>query len=462
MWAHGFRGPALELTVDNHPLRAFLIANGYAWAASSFSRNDYDVAQGVKDTHALTELFNGIAGRPDLVYLTGASMGGHVTVAAIEQYPQEYAGAMPVCGVLGDLSCSTSTSTTTWSRPLAGVPTTFPGSSRRRKPCPDHRHARGGVAERADHRRPAPQVLTEPVRSERPLFDAAWVAGIVPVQFGSLDGTAAIAGVVVDNTERCTSSTPIGDQPGRAGARDAVLRVAQEPADGSSTVWPSVPVVNGTPPVPVLTLRTIGDLFVPFSIGADLRDQGGATAASDLLVQRAIGKASGTDFLAAELVRGFTDLVRWVEGGFDHPATRSSIPRWWPTRTTVARSPRPPGTSAHSPPLPVTASMYRTADLHGETGAMDAWVAEWHEHVYPLRRELGFTVPSAWTVPARTCSLVPSTRRPRLPRPRIRAQPRLRPQRRALDLTRPEAPYRDRAPGRCSGHVGATPRGRTD
>jgi hypothetical protein len=46
MWAHGFRGTGLELTVDNHPLRVFLIANGYAWAASSYSRNDYDPAAG--------------------------------------------------------------------------------------------------------------------------------------------------------------------------------------------------------------------------------------------------------------------------------------------------------------------------------------------------------------------------------------------------------------------------------
>ena len=52
MWAHGYRGTGLELTVDNHPLRAFLIANGYAWAASSYRRNDYDPATGAQDTHA--------------------------------------------------------------------------------------------------------------------------------------------------------------------------------------------------------------------------------------------------------------------------------------------------------------------------------------------------------------------------------------------------------------------------
>ena len=100
--AHGFRASGLELTVDNHPLRAFLAANGYAWAASSYSRNEYDVEVGMQDTHALTQRFNGIVGKPELTYVTGASMGGHVTPAAIEQYPQAYDGAMPMCGVFGD------------------------------------------------------------------------------------------------------------------------------------------------------------------------------------------------------------------------------------------------------------------------------------------------------------------------------------------------------------------------
>jgi hypothetical protein len=75
MWAHGYRGTGLELTVDDHPLRAFLLASGYAWAASSYSKNDYDPAQGAKDTHALTQLFNGLAGKPSRTYITGASMG---------------------------------------------------------------------------------------------------------------------------------------------------------------------------------------------------------------------------------------------------------------------------------------------------------------------------------------------------------------------------------------------------
>ena len=45
MWAHGFRGSGPELTVDSPPdgLRQYLVEHGYAWAASSYTENGYDV-----------------------------------------------------------------------------------------------------------------------------------------------------------------------------------------------------------------------------------------------------------------------------------------------------------------------------------------------------------------------------------------------------------------------------------
>src|SRR3989442_9395198 len=54
------------------------------------------------DTHALSELFNGLVGHPRRTYFTGHSMGGHITGVAIEQYPQAYVAALPMCGVMGD------------------------------------------------------------------------------------------------------------------------------------------------------------------------------------------------------------------------------------------------------------------------------------------------------------------------------------------------------------------------
>ena len=134
MYAHGYRGCFTEegglepLTVDNPPLRDHLLARGYAWAASSYSKNCYDVKDGVESTNRLARLFAAQVEAPNRTFITGFSMGGHVTGAAIEMFPNvrcpdgeqgvtcerfvealgaliggvRYAGAAPGCGVIGD------------------------------------------------------------------------------------------------------------------------------------------------------------------------------------------------------------------------------------------------------------------------------------------------------------------------------------------------------------------------
>ncbi len=102
LYAHGYRGEGPELTVSNWPIRNHLVAEGYAWAASSYRANGYVPGTGAQDTHRLLQRFDALVGRPDRVYLTGSSMGGHVTGVAIEQWPQSFDGAQPGCGVMGD------------------------------------------------------------------------------------------------------------------------------------------------------------------------------------------------------------------------------------------------------------------------------------------------------------------------------------------------------------------------
>ena len=105
VWAHGFRGTDTALTISpgEVPLRSYALANGYAWAASSYSKNDYNVSTGVSTTpsNSSSSSSRSMASRVSPTS-TGASMGGHVTAASIEKYPKLYDGAMPVCGVVGD------------------------------------------------------------------------------------------------------------------------------------------------------------------------------------------------------------------------------------------------------------------------------------------------------------------------------------------------------------------------
>jgi len=323
MWAHGYRGVGLELTVSNPRLREYFLSNGFAWAASSYSRNGYDVSVGVQDTHALTQLFNGIVGRPRRVYLAGESMGGHITAAAIEQYREEYDGAMPVCGVLGDHELfDFFLDYNLVAAALAGVPMTFP---------PDPVQWTNVTVPQitANLATTWPTVLnvdgehlkamTE-LRSGgiRPLFDVGWnVWASFLFTLGTGDGTLPRSpGVVVDNTDAVYQfDTDPALTPAEQALNAEVVRVAQDPSGRVEHGLANVPVVNGTPSVPVLSMHTLGDLFVPFSMEQVYAGRVAANGLSDLVVQRAIRDVGHCGFTATELERGFADLVNWVEHG---------------------------------------------------------------------------------------------------------------------------------------------------
>ncbi len=104
-WEHGYRGTGTRLTVDNpgYGLREHYIANGYAWAASSYSANRYDIEAGVESTERLAKLFDRLVAPADQRYLQGVSMGGHVIGVLLERRRGvEWDGAAPMCGVMGD------------------------------------------------------------------------------------------------------------------------------------------------------------------------------------------------------------------------------------------------------------------------------------------------------------------------------------------------------------------------
>jgi len=150
------------------------------------------------------------------------------------------------------------------------------------------------------------------------LFDAAWFSwASFLFQFGALDGTVPRSpGVVVDNTDAIYQfDTDPTLSPAEQALNEAVLRVAQTPAGRVQHGMANVPVVNGTPEIPVLTLHDVGDLFVPFSMEQVYAGRVAAAGRSQLLVQRAIRGVRHCDFTSTEFVRGFTDLVRWVEQG---------------------------------------------------------------------------------------------------------------------------------------------------
>ena len=322
LYAHGFRGTGLELTVSNPRIREYLVTHGYAWAASSYSTNGYDVKQGVKDTHGLGQLFNGLVGNPGRTFITGHSMGGHITGVAIEQYPQSYVGALPMCGVMGDNELfDYFLDFNLVAEALAGVPAQFP--------FPADYQTAVVPAVKAVLGAPYPSVLTpqgQQLRGvtknisggERPAFNTsffAWANFLFTV--GVTGGDLGVApGNVQDNSDAVYQID--GDpvlSPDETALNAAVLRVAQDPQGRHPDGLANIPAITGRLPIPVVSLHTIGDLFVPFSMEQIYARRAAAQGAADLLVTRAIRDHGHCGFAVQEETAAFTDLVNWVTNG---------------------------------------------------------------------------------------------------------------------------------------------------
>lgn len=336
MWAHGFAGTGLELSVDNHPLRALLIPLGYAWAASSYGRNDYDIWNGVHDTHALVSRFKGLVGKPSRVYMTGASMGGHITAVSIEQYPNTYDAALPICGVLGDYelfdyfldfnASAQQIGVGASQFPVDTIPYLFgtvPAIKANLSAVP------GGWPTLLNADGNNLKNLTElRTGGDRPNFDEAWFFWNTFPSFASGpgnflfdlaigDGTLPrTPGVGVDNVDTVYQfDTDPALTPGEEDLNDNIVRVAADPQGRQPNGLSQVPVVAGDPQIPVLTLHNLGDLFVPVLNEVAYAQRVAANGKSDLLVQRAIRGVLHCDFTPQEFSTAFLDLVSWVNTG---------------------------------------------------------------------------------------------------------------------------------------------------
>ena len=374
LYSHGFVSPASpDLVVENPPLREYFISQGYAWAASSYRANGYVIDAGIEDTHALLENWSdrteGSVDDPETVYFHGFSMGGHITGAAIERRPDAYDGAYPLCGVMGDLELyDYFLDVVASAGALADVevdvddPTTFLVGPAQQITSTLGLGSGPGMPSNEELTHPGLQYReTVEILSggERPLFDEAfdtWLTadetteadsedevtfditiGETEVPFllalyggalsGGIDDPPGIDTLTGNAEQTYTFSSlrplqqaqlPPDAQPGMDGARalspeEMALNaaVARRTADPDGTV--PFPQIEGDLPIPTLTLHTLGDLFVPFSMQQVYAERAQATGTADLLVQRAIRATGHCDFSPEELVAGFDDLVAWVE-----------------------------------------------------------------------------------------------------------------------------------------------------
>jgi hypothetical protein len=342
MYAHGYNGDSPQLSIVMPPIRRYLVENGYAWAASSFSKNGYDVRAGVEDTNALALNFTQIAaerGRPvaepTRTYIIGHSMGSHIAGAAVEKETLDtalnrvdYHGAVPMCGVMGDSALfeylAAYQAAAQQLADLGSHPPT--GFAEIREDVEDELFRIFNILPRSDGRRLRDIVKTL-TGGERPVFersfllpeDAGGLTSRVWDSFGT-DGTlnGVLTRPILDNS---ATVYQLDDDPALSPREQefnaAVPRRAADPEANRARTdglrW--IPRINGQFSVPVVTLHTLGDLFVPFSMQQIYRRRADANGSGDLLVQRAIRAPGHCDFTVTEQQDAFQAMVTWAEGG---------------------------------------------------------------------------------------------------------------------------------------------------
>ncbi|MDZ4798064.1 MAG: alpha/beta hydrolase [Bryobacteraceae bacterium] len=95
MFCHGYSSNPSIMSAD---YVVPFTSRGYAVAMSSYSKGGWATAEGVEDTEALRLEFIRRHGAPKETWVSGVSMGGHITLLTIEQKPAVYDGALPLCG----------------------------------------------------------------------------------------------------------------------------------------------------------------------------------------------------------------------------------------------------------------------------------------------------------------------------------------------------------------------------
>ena len=91
-----------------------------------------------------------------------------------------------------------------------------------------------------------------------------------------------------------------------------VLRVAQDPQGRHPNGLANIPPILATFRIPVLSIHTIGDLFVPLSMEQIYGLRAATQGTSNLLVQRAIRDHNHCGFAVPEEEAAFAALVNWV------------------------------------------------------------------------------------------------------------------------------------------------------
>jgi pimeloyl-ACP methyl ester carboxylesterase len=104
LYSHGYVAPGSAnpaLDVGDPVTGAFLLANGYALAGSSYAHTGWAIQEALLDQMAVLDAFDtAIGAKPTRTIAWGHSLGGIITAGLVQLHPSRFEAALPMCGVL--------------------------------------------------------------------------------------------------------------------------------------------------------------------------------------------------------------------------------------------------------------------------------------------------------------------------------------------------------------------------
>jgi pimeloyl-ACP methyl ester carboxylesterase len=334
-YAHGIRDVLEPVSLrdqdGSQAVRDQLGALGYAVGNSSFSENGYAVEDAARRMHQLRGLFASRFGQPARSFLLGHSLGSLAIMQLAEQFPDQYDGVVPICGIAGGTRAQLEY--VVHVRALFDVfyPGLLPGTPN--APVP------GYVIDAAKQQQIIGAVLANPAgmlliasTAQTPLEFTT-----VPQMLESLlaalsyhargadnvlsftNGKFPVANAGVTYSPRLNPPVVLLPPTTLAGLLGiANAQVARFDADPSAAVWADNHFTpSGALQIPTITLHNRWDRLVPFFHEGMFAQRVVDAGATNLLVQRA-NPAWGYGHCIipnSAIVQAVTDLNTWVETG---------------------------------------------------------------------------------------------------------------------------------------------------
>jgi hypothetical protein len=308
LFMHGYGELAPTAYVTPPGFRRYLIGQGYAWGASSFSSTSLIPGRAADETAAVWDLFARRYGRPSRAYITGQSMGGMATHIAAERYGNRFDGALGLCGAAGQT-------------PATSIPTDFFVAAAYAAGVTQREYDRSTDIGALIRKRILPALRRPRVHRRFEDIMVSLTGG--PRVFDRLGfrmeeetnwerAEQLVASRIARNRHTAYRLGPPSPVTSREFNR-AAIRLRTNPA--LRRAFLAGGETSGRLAMPMVTLHTTGDGQVPIAQARILRRRVDAAGRHRLLVERVIRDPGHCGFTYTEWEASFEDLVRWVEHG---------------------------------------------------------------------------------------------------------------------------------------------------